>query len=139
MGSRRSVRSAQPGVLSPGDHGQVSGSRRHAIPQPGKVGRAPGDVVDADGHVGGAGRELAGAGQRVGALGRAGQHVDINPAVPEIPTLVSLGVIVVILIITTVASLIKTRHDPTAKAHAGSIRAHKPKQQPAEGQSSELR
>jgi len=65
-------------------------------------------------------------------------HVDINPAVPEIPTLVSLGVIVVILIITTVASLIKTRHDPTAKAHAGSIRAHKPKQQPAEGQSSEL-
>jgi tellurite resistance protein TerC len=52
-------------------------------------------------------------------------HVDINPAVPEIPTLVSLGVILVILVITTVASLVKTRNDPTAKAHAGSIRAHR--------------
>lgn len=52
-------------------------------------------------------------------------HVDINPAVPEIPTLASLGVIVVILVITTVASLIKTGRDPSAKAHAGSIRAHK--------------
>jgi tellurite resistance protein TerC len=56
-------------------------------------------------------------------------HVDINPAIPEIPTLASLGVIVVILLITTVASLIKTRNDPTAKAHAGSIRAHKPTKQ----------
>ena len=54
-------------------------------------------------------------------------HVDINPAVPEIPTLVSLGVILVVLAVTTVASLVKTRNDPTAKAHAGSIRAHKPK------------
>jgi tellurite resistance protein TerC len=66
-------------------------------------------------------------------------HVDINPAVPEIPTLVSLGVIVVILVITTVASLIKTRNDPTAKAHAGSIRAHKPKLRPSEGQTGEQR
>ena len=54
-------------------------------------------------------------------------HVDINPAVPEIPTMVSLAVILVVLAITTVASLVKTRNDPTAKAHAGSIRAHKPK------------
>ncbi|HEU5483414.1 MAG TPA: TerC family protein [Microlunatus sp.] len=66
-------------------------------------------------------------------------HVDINPAVPEIPTLVSLGVIIVILVITTVASLVKTRHDPTAKAHAGSIRAHKPKQEPSTRGGSELR
>jgi tellurite resistance protein TerC len=58
-------------------------------------------------------------------------HVDINPAVPEIPTLVSLGVILVVLAVTTVASLIKTRNDPAAKAHAGSLRAHKPK--PSEG------
>ena len=58
-------------------------------------------------------------------------HVDISPAVPEIPTLVSLVVILVVLAVTTVASLIKTRNDPTAKAHAGSIRAHKPK--PSEG------
>ena len=50
-------------------------------------------------------------------------HVDINPAVPEIPTLVSLAVILVVLAVTTVASLVKTRNDPTAKAHAGSIRA----------------
>lgn len=54
-------------------------------------------------------------------------HVDINPAVPEIPTLVSLGVILVVLAVTTIASLIKTRNDPSVKAHAGSIRAHKPK------------
>ena len=52
-------------------------------------------------------------------------HVDIDPAVPEIPTLVSLGVIIAVLLITTVASLVKTRNDPTAKAHAGSIRAHR--------------
>ncbi len=54
-------------------------------------------------------------------------HVDINPSVPEIPTLVSLGVILAVLAVTTVASLLKTRSDPTAKAHAGSIRAHGPK------------
>ncbi len=52
-------------------------------------------------------------------------HVDINPAVPEIPTMVSLGVIVAILAVVTVASLLKTRNDPAAKAHAGSLRAHK--------------
>ena len=54
-------------------------------------------------------------------------HEDISTAVPEIPTLVSLGVIVVILIVVIVASLIKTRGDPTAKAHPGSLRAHRPK------------
>jgi tellurite resistance protein TerC len=62
-------------------------------------------------------------------------HVDINPAVPEIPTLVSLGVILVVLAVTTVASLVKTRNDPTAKAHAGSIRAHKPKTAASDGNS----
>src|SRR6478752_481647 len=65
-------------------------------------------------------------------------HVDISPAVPEIPTLFSLGVILVVLAVTTVASLIKTRNDPTAKAHAGSIRAHKPKTRASES-SGELR
>jgi tellurite resistance protein TerC len=54
-------------------------------------------------------------------------HVDLNPAVPEIPTLWSLGVIMVVLLVTIVASVIKTRSDPTAKAHPGSLRAHKPK------------
>ncbi|HEY8374398.1 MAG TPA: TerC family protein [Pseudonocardiaceae bacterium] len=50
-------------------------------------------------------------------------HADLSPRVPEIPILVSLGVIVVVLTVVTVASLIKTRHDPTAKAHPGSLRA----------------
>jgi tellurite resistance protein TerC len=48
-------------------------------------------------------------------------HVDISPAVPEIPTPLSLGVIVGVLAIVTVASLIKTRNDPTLTAHAGSL------------------
>ncbi|MFC4951125.1 TerC family protein [Pseudonocardia sp. GCM10023141] len=48
-------------------------------------------------------------------------HEDISTAVPEISTPVSLAVIVGVLVITTVASLIKTKGDPTAKAHAGSI------------------
>jgi tellurite resistance protein TerC len=50
-------------------------------------------------------------------------HSDISDAVPEIGTPVSLGVIVVVLIVTTVASLIKVRKDPDTKAHAGSLRA----------------
>src|SRR4051812_1183523 len=50
-------------------------------------------------------------------------HTDISHAVPEISTPVSLGVILVVLVITTVASLIKVRRDPTATAHAGSVRA----------------
>ena len=48
-------------------------------------------------------------------------HVDIDPRIPEVNTYLSLVVIVVILAIVTVASLIKTRRDPTAKAHAGSL------------------
>ncbi|MCK9874138.1 MULTISPECIES: TerC family protein [Actinomycetes] len=51
-------------------------------------------------------------------------HVDLDERVPEIPTLASLVVIIVILVVVTVASLAKTRRDPTAKAHAGSLRAH---------------
>jgi len=41
--------------------------------------------------------------------------------VPKIPTPASLGVIAVILIIATVASLIKSRQDPTLTAHAGTV------------------
>jgi tellurite resistance protein TerC len=48
----------------------------------------------------------------------------LSDAVPEIPTLASLGVIMVILAITIAASLIKARRDPAARAHAGSLRAH---------------
>ncbi|MBL8927564.1 MAG: TerC family protein [Pseudonocardia sp.] len=50
-------------------------------------------------------------------------HVDISPAVPEISTPVGLGVILVVLVVVTVASLARTRSDPTAKAHPGSLRA----------------
>ncbi|GAA1350462.1 TerC family protein [Saccharothrix algeriensis] len=50
-------------------------------------------------------------------------HVDLSPSVPEIATPVSLGVIIGILALVTVASLVKTRRDPTAKAHPGSLRA----------------
>ncbi|MGW0435725.1 TerC family protein [Micromonospora sp. NPDC003197] len=48
-------------------------------------------------------------------------HVDLDPSVPEIPTPISLIVIIGILIIATVASLIKTRRDPNARAHAGVV------------------
>jgi tellurite resistance protein TerC len=48
----------------------------------------------------------------------------LSEAVPEIPTLLSLGVIAMILAITTVGSLVKVRRDPAARAHAGSLRAH---------------
>ena len=45
--------------------------------------------------------------------------------VPKIPTLFSLAVIGVILTVSTVASLIKSKKDPTAHAHAGRITAPK--------------
>ena len=48
----------------------------------------------------------------------------LSDAVPEIPTLTSLAVIVAILAVTTVASLARSRRDPAARAHAGSLRAH---------------
>src|SRR4051812_1843243 len=50
-------------------------------------------------------------------------HTDITASAPEISTGLSLVVIVVVLTVTTVASLLKVRKDPDAKAHAGSIRA----------------
>ncbi|WP_199042607.1 TerC/Alx family metal homeostasis membrane protein [Glycomyces salinus] len=50
-------------------------------------------------------------------------HVDINEGFPEIPTPVSLGVVVGVLVVVTIASLIKTRRDPEAVAHAGSLKA----------------
>jgi tellurite resistance protein TerC len=41
--------------------------------------------------------------------------------VPKIPTLASLSVIALILIVSTIASAIKVKRDPTAQAHAGRI------------------
>ena len=43
--------------------------------------------------------------------------------VPKIPTLVSLAVIALVLIVSTVASLIKVKKDPSAHAHAGRVTA----------------
>ncbi|MFC3491711.1 TerC/Alx family metal homeostasis membrane protein [Glycomyces rhizosphaerae] len=54
-------------------------------------------------------------------------HVDINPSIPEIPTPLSLGVVIGILIVVIIASLIKTRLSPEEKAHAGSLSAAKKK------------
>lgn len=44
--------------------------------------------------------------------------------IPKIPTVVSLGVIAGILAVSTIASIIKSKSDPAAKAHAGRITAH---------------
>jgi tellurite resistance protein TerC len=45
--------------------------------------------------------------------------------IPSISTGFSLIVIAVVLVVITVASLVKTRRDPTARAHAGSLRGPK--------------
>lgn len=44
--------------------------------------------------------------------------------IPKIPTVVSLGAIAGILAVSTIASIIKSKADPDAKAHAGRITAH---------------
>ncbi len=49
-----------------------------------------------------------------------------SDSVPEISTTTSLVVIAVVLAITTIASLLKARRDPSARAHAGSLRAQTP-------------
>jgi tellurite resistance protein TerC len=59
-------------------------------------------------------------------------HTDLSKAVPEIGTPVSLAVIVVVLVVTTVASLIKVRKDPSLTAHAGSLRGPAKQEERAE-------
>jgi tellurite resistance protein TerC len=49
-------------------------------------------------------------------------HTDVSEGFPEISTGLSLVVILTVLTITTIASLVKARRDPTARAHAGSVR-----------------
>lgn len=61
----------------------------------------------------------------------------IDPRVPEIPTSVSLVVIVVVLFVTTAASLVKARRDPTARAHAGSVMGSAPRVAPETSDRSE--
>ena len=50
---------------------------------------------------------------------------EIYYSVPKIPIPVSLGVIATILVISTVASLLKTKSDASAKAHAGRVTGSK--------------
>jgi tellurite resistance protein TerC len=45
-----------------------------------------------------------------------------DDAIPEVQTSTSLLVIIVVLAVTVVASLLKSRRDPEARAHAGSLR-----------------
>lgn len=54
-------------------------------------------------------------------------HEDVTESVPEIPTPLSLGVILVILLFTTAASLVRVRHHPEEKAKPGSIRGQREK------------
>ncbi len=52
-----------------------------------------------------------------------------NDSIPEISTAVSLGVIVAVLGVTVAASLIASRRQPAARAHAGTLREH-PREHP---------
>jgi tellurite resistance protein TerC len=57
---------------------------------------------------------------------------DVNPAIPHIPTPVSLAVILGVLAVTTVASVLAARRDPSRRAHAGNLRDHQQDQAAAE-------
>jgi tellurite resistance protein TerC len=54
-----------------------------------------------------------------------------HPSIPGISTGVSLGVILLVLAVTTLASLIKVRREPRLRAHAGSLRASHPEKEPS--------
>jgi len=55
---------------------------------------------------------------------------ELNPAIPHMPTMISLAVILGVLAVTTVASLLAARRDPTLRAHAGNLRGHQLHRQP---------
>ncbi len=54
-------------------------------------------------------------------------HEDITETVPKVPTTLSLGVILAILLFTTGASLIRVHAHPEEKAQAGSLRKRRDK------------
>jgi tellurite resistance protein TerC len=56
-----------------------------------------------------------------------------DDAIPEIETSTSLLVILAILTVTIVASVLKARRDPTARAHAGSLREQREQRDRAAG------
>jgi tellurite resistance protein TerC len=47
-----------------------------------------------------------------------------HPAIPEIPTGISLALIAGVLAATAIASVIKARRDPTTRVHPGKLRGH---------------
>jgi tellurite resistance protein TerC len=53
-----------------------------------------------------------------------------DESIPEVSIGASLTVIVSILVVATVASIVKSRRDPSARAHAGSLRGHPPDDRP---------
>jgi tellurite resistance protein TerC len=57
---------------------------------------------------------------------------DLNSAIPHVPIQLSLAVILGVLAITTAASLVAARRDPSRRAHAGNLRAHQQDQPSAE-------
>jgi tellurite resistance protein TerC len=57
---------------------------------------------------------------------------EINPAIPHVPTMISLAVILGVLAVTTVASLLAARRDPALRAHAGSLRGHQQDRPPTD-------
>jgi hypothetical protein len=97
----------------------------------GQRGPGQGLPVDLPASVGGDERP---ARADVGDLLEAGQGPGVGLAeadpVSEIPTLLSLGVILVILAVTIAASLLKVRSDPAARAHAGALRAQADRSEP---------
>lgn len=52
-------------------------------------------------------------------------HKDVAESIPEIPTTLSLVVILLILVVTTIASLVRVRAHPEEKAKPGSLRKRK--------------
>jgi tellurite resistance protein TerC len=57
---------------------------------------------------------------------------DLEPSIPHLPTTLSLAVILVVLAVTTVASVVAARRDPTRRAHAGNLRGDQQDQAAAE-------
>ncbi|TDC43649.1 TerC family protein [Actinomadura sp. KC345] len=56
-------------------------------------------------------------------------HEDVSHSIPEIPTPLSLVVILLILVVTTVASLLRVRAHPEEKAQPGALRKKKPREE----------
>ena len=58
----------------------------------------------------------------VGMRIHSGNLQTLPASIPEVQTSTSLLVIIVVLVITVAASLLKSRRDPEARAHAGTLR-----------------